>query len=215
MSETWFSDNYGDISVQGGANSGFQFEFHCERCGDAYRTPFKAYRKGQASGWISQAAGMFGGLLGQADSAVDQLAQAGWKSAWDEAFKESVVEAKGHFKRCARCFQHVCAKCYNAQMGLCMNCAPDAEVELQAAKAAGKAQGAAEVGQLAGYNVGTGMDTKRERQLVCPDCGAATKGAKFCPECGTKLATTVRCSCGNECEPGTKFCPECGEKVLA
>src|SRR5436190_10634901 len=155
MSETWFADNYTDMSVQSGVNAGFQFQFSCERCGDAYRTPFAPYRKAQAAGWIDRAAGIFGGILGQADGAAESLAQAGWKSAWDDSFRQSVAQAKAHFKRCSRCYQYVCARCFNAQTGLCLNCAPDAEVEMQAAKAAGKAQGASEVGHAAGNGEGT------------------------------------------------------------
>lgn len=214
MSETWFADNYSDLSVQGGVNAGFQFQFSCERCRDAYRTPFAPYRRGQAAGWLDKASGLLGGILGQADSAADSVAQAGWKSAWDEAFRNSVVEAKTHFKRCARCFQYVCAKCFNAPTGLCLNCAPDAEVEIEAAKAAGRVHGAVEVGQAAGHTDGTKLDPSRTRQLVCPQCGAEAHGAKFCPECGAKLATTVKCAgCGAESPPGTKFCPECGQKM--
>ncbi|HEY0867125.1 MAG TPA: zinc ribbon domain-containing protein [Fimbriimonas sp.] len=214
MSETWFSDNYGDLSVMSGVNAGFQFEFFCERCHDVYRTRFQPYRKAQAAGWLGTASNVLGGLLGQADNAADSYAQSGWKGAWDDAFRESVVEARGHFNRCAQCFQHVCAKCFDVQSGLCYNCAPDAEVAMQAAKASGRAQGAAETGHEAGYSAGKGIDVKRDRQLVCPECGAETHGAKFCPECGTKLATTLQCAgCGHEFPQGTKFCPECGEKL--
>ena len=214
MSETWFADNYSDLSVQSGVNAGFQFQFSCERCGDAYRTQFASYRKGQAAGWLDKATGFFSGILGQADAAAGSLAEAGWKSAWDESFRQAVTEAKGHFNRCARCFQYVCAKCFNASGGLCFNCAPDAEIEIEAGKATGKAQGASEVGQAAGHGEGIKMDASRDRQLVCPQCGVEAHGAKFCPECGAQLATTVKCGgCGAESPPGTKFCPECGQKM--
>lgn len=213
--EAWFSDNYSDLSMQSGLNAGFQFQFNCERCGDAYRTKFNPYRRAQAEGWLNQASGFLGGLLGNADNAAHTLADAGWKSAWDSAFRDAVTEAKANFHRCAKCFQYMCVKCFDAQSGLCYNCAPNAEVELQAAKAAGKATGAAEVGSAYGYAEGQKMDAAPSRQLVCPSCNAETHGAKFCPECGTKLSTALKCSqCGTESAEGTKFCPECGTGLV-
>jgi hypothetical protein len=214
MSETWFSDNFSDLSREGGVDSGFQFEFYCERCRDAFRTDVTNYRSGQAAGWLGKASGMLGGLLGQAGDAVEGVAQAGWHKAHDEAFRNSITEAKQHFKRCARCYQYVCAKCWNKDVGLCFNCAPDAEVEIEAAKASGMVYAAGEKAALEGIQQGKKMDVKRERQLVCPDCNAEVHGAKFCPECGKKMAVKEACpDCGTEVAPGTKFCPECGTKI--
>lgn len=214
MAENWFADNYADLSVQGGVNAGFQFEFRCERCQDAYRTRFQGYAAARAAGWLGQASGLIGGLLGQGSDAAGQLADAGWRKAWDGAFQNAAAEAKASFHRCARCFQMVCGKCFHEPSGLCFNCAPDAEVEMEAAKAMGKAMGASEVGQAAGYEAGKSLNAEKPRQLVCPKCGSETHGAKFCPECGEKLAVQAACpDCGHASPPGTKFCPECGAKM--
>ncbi|HZH97910.1 MAG TPA: hypothetical protein VEX38_02985, partial [Fimbriimonadaceae bacterium] len=123
MSQNWFSDNFSDLSNSQGVNAGFQFEFYCERCHNAYRTPFQGYKSGQAAGWLGRAAGMLGGVLGSADNAVSGLAEAGWAKARDDAFQQAVSQAKDHFHRCAKCFQYVCDKCWNRQKGLCFNCA--------------------------------------------------------------------------------------------
>ncbi len=50
---------------------------------------------------------------------------------------------------------------------------------------------------------------------ICPSCGASvSKSAKFCPECGNKLAVKKFCpECGNEISASSKFCPECGTKL--
>lgn len=50
---------------------------------------------------------------------------------------------------------------------------------------------------------------------VCTNCGATVSAtAKFCPECGTKLATKRFCSeCGSEVSATAKFCPNCGNKM--
>ena len=50
---------------------------------------------------------------------------------------------------------------------------------------------------------------------TCPSCGAGvSKSAKFCPECGNKLAVKKFCpECGKEISATAKFCPECGTKL--
>jgi hypothetical protein len=214
MSEIKFSKNYSDHSVTSGPNSGFQFEFNCERCGDAWRTDFVPYRGGQASSWIGKAAGIFGGLVGEASTAAEGLAEAGYGKAHDQAFAAAIEQAKNHFHRCARCMKYVCDPCWNQHSGLCRACAPDAEVEIEAARAAGQVYAAGEKAALEGIQRGKQMDVKKDRQLVCPKCHAETHGAKFCPECGFKLAVLTQCpKCSAEFPPGSKFCPECGEKL--
>ena len=49
----------------------------------------------------------------------------------------------------------------------------------------------------------------------CSNCGASmAMGAKFCIECGTKVApVTNKCgNCGGDFPENSKFCPECGQK---
>lgn len=213
MAETRFSDNYRDLSQPDGVDAGFQFEFYCERCSDTWRTSYKPYRSGQASGWLSKAAGLLGGVLGGASTALEGVAQAGWNSARDDAFSEAIADAKRHFHRCGKCFQYVCARCIDTEKGLCFNCAPNVEVEIAAARAQGEIQGATESAIEEGLQRGKRRDVKRDTQLVCPKCQAETHGAKFCPECGHKLGARHQCgACATEMEPGTKFCPECGKQ---
>lgn len=215
MSEIKFSKNFTDHSVASGANAGFQFEFNCERCGDAWRAEFVPYRGEQTSSWLGKAAGMFGGVLRDASSAVEGLAQAGYGKAHDAAFAAAIEQAKNHFHRCARCMKFACDACWNKDKGLCRDCAPDAEVEIDAARAAGEVEAAREAAQSEGKTRGQKIDVKRDRQLVCPQCNAETHGAKFCPECGCKLAVLSQCpKCSAEVSPGAKFCPECGDKLI-
>ena len=214
MSEIKFSKNFSDHSVHSGTDAGFQFEFYCERCNDAWRSEFSPFRGGQASSWLGKAAGFFGGVMGEASSAAEGLAQAGYGKAHDVAFVAAIEQAKNHFHRCARCLKFVCDVCWNNDKGLCRECAPDAQVEIEAARAAGEVYAAGEKAALEGIQRGTKMDVKRDRQLVCPQCGAETKGAKFCSECGAKLAQKVTCpGCQAEADQAVKFCPECGRKL--
>ena len=214
MTEIQFTENFNDLCVETGVNAGFQFEFYCESCHDTWRAEFVPYRSAQVSGWLGKAAGLLGGIASGVEGAAEGVAQSGYGSAKDEAFRAAVEKAKGHFHRCARCRNYVCATCWNKARGLCVGCAPDAAVELEAAKAQGEAAGAIEVAQAEGEARGKKLDVTRDRQLVCPSCGAPTRGAKFCPECGAQLATTTRCpKCSADVVPGTKFCPECGQKL--
>ncbi len=71
-------------------------------------------------------------------------------------------------------------------------------------------------GAVAGMVGGTMKEAVNEAQtqkiLKCTNCGTVLNaGAKFCPECGTKVITACP-KCGTLTN-GTKFCPECGEKL--
>ena len=71
-------------------------------------------------------------------------------------------------------------------------------------------------GAVAGMVGGTMKEAVNEtaipRAQKCTNCGAALAvGAKFCPECGTKVVTVCP-KCGTPVN-GAKFCPECGEKL--
>ncbi|TFW13787.1 zinc ribbon domain-containing protein [Duganella callida] len=211
--EMQFSSNYQDLSNASGVDAGFQFEFYCQRCSDRWRTRFEPYRSGQASGWVQKGASLFGGLLGSASSVLNGVAEAGWHSARDDAFTGAVAAAKAHFNRCGDCHRYVCEPCFDAAKGLCFNCAPNVNVAITQARAQGEITGAREVATEEGYARGRQRDATPAMQLVCPQCRTETHGAKFCPECGFRMAQQVACShCSTMLEPGTKFCTECGQR---
>ena len=58
-------------------------------------------------------------------------------------------------------------------------------------------------------------EEKADDSKFCPSCGAANpRAAKFCVECGAKLAQKGKCpKCGAEISGKSKFCPDCGEKL--
>jgi hypothetical protein len=213
MPEIRFSSNYQDLSQSSGVDAGFQFEFYCERCSDRWRTHYKPYRSGQASGWIQKGASIFGGLLGNASTVVSGMAQAGWHSARDEAFQEAIGDAKEHFNRCGNCHDYVCAPCFDAAHGLCFQCAPNVQVAITKARAQGEVRSAADRAETEGESRGTRHDVQQAMQLVCPQCRAETHGAKFCPECGYKMVQQVPCTaCSTMLQSGTRFCGECGHR---
>ena len=52
-------------------------------------------------------------------------------------------------------------------------------------------------------------------QPTCPKCAQPVPAdAKFCPECGAKLAATCP-ACNKDIPPSAKFCPYCGKKTPA
>jgi hypothetical protein len=145
---------------------------------------------------------------------MDGLAQAGWRKARDEACQAAIEQAKDHFHRCARCHQYVCDLCWKVSSGLCMNCSPSVEAEIEAARTQGQISAAAEKAMTEGMDRGKRMDMKTNRQLVCPQCGQPTSGGKFCGACGFKLAVVAKCpECDADVPPNAKFCAECGQKV--
>lgn len=201
-----FSDNYNDVST----DAGFQFEFYCEQCHDAWRSPFDRYAAGTAESILGAAEGLFGGIFGTARNAVGQMRNAGWSSAHDAALKKAVAAASNNFHRCPRCANHYCESCWNEDEGVCTVCVPRLDAELAAIRREAKISKAREVA----YASATVSKQDLEARVVsCKDCGAAVGRGKFCPECGTPVSLTRNCgSCEAEIPASAKFCPECGAK---
>ena len=205
MGEISFADNFNDISDE----TGFQFEFYCERCNDTWRCEYRRYIAGTASSILNTASGILGGVLGTADRVADHVKDAAYRSAHDKAFAAAIEDAKRHFHRCRQCGNYVCAKCYNPDIHLCTGCAPSI------AEAADVAKREAELDRATfdGYREGWKKDHKLAQYVICPGCGAHVSPAKFCSECGAELgAKTVCVKCGAELPEGAKFCPGCGAK---
>jgi hypothetical protein len=102
--EIQFRDNYHDIST----NSGFQFEFYCERCHDAWRSPFDRYAAGTLENALGAAESLLGGFFGSARNAVSNITSAGYSRAKDDALRSAVKQAVPHFHKCPRCSQNMC-----------------------------------------------------------------------------------------------------------
>jgi len=205
LTEIQFGDNYGDLSD----DTGFQFEFYCEGCNDAWRSEFKAYLPGKASRLLDAAGGILGGVLGGAGQAADYVKDAGYRTAHDKAFRQAIEEAKVHFNRCHRCGNYFCNKCFNPELNLCVGCAPS--VEEEASVAAREAE--IEMARAEAQEAVQAGKRKTDDNVVCPSCGARVIRAKFCSECGAELGKKLVCSsCGAELVPGAKFCPECGTR---
>lgn len=202
-----FVRNYSDESTE----RGFQFEFHCDRCGTGYRTSFKTSATGVVSEALDVASGLLGGLLGKAADVGDRIHSAAWEKAHDNAFLEAVKEVKPNFIQCPRCTEWVCREsCWNRERGLCKSCAPDVAAEYAAAQVDAEIQQGREAIREIDY-VTDKEQFKTAIRAACPSCGAAISGGKFCPECGAPLTEDKFCiECGSKILSTAKFCPECG-----
>jgi hypothetical protein len=209
MSMIRFTQNYDDLST----DRGFQFRFHCDRCGNGQMSSFQTSVIGVAGGLLHAAGNIFGGILGSAGNSAYEVQRAVGGKAHDDALATAVEEMRPHFRQCGRCGKWVCPDvCFNTKRGLCMECAPDLENEIAAAQAQAMKD---QVWQKAGEtDLISKVDIKKEVVAYCPECGAKAQGSKFCPECGKKLHAMNTCpKCSAECEAGTKFCPECGNRM--
>jgi membrane protease subunit (stomatin/prohibitin family) len=205
-----FVRNYSDHST----DKGYQFEFHCDRCGTGYRTRFKASVGGMVTGVLGAANSVFGGLFGTAADLGERARSATWQKARDEAFEEAVQELKPQFIQCPRCSSWVCRKsCWNTKKGLCKQCAPDLGVEMAAAQASRSVEEVWAHAAMAEEDKKLGKEYWREGiRASCPKCEAPlATNAKFCPECGAQLKAAAHCAqCGAKLTPNAKFCPDCG-----
>lgn len=220
-----FTRNYTDHSN----DTGYQFEFRCDKCGNGYRSTFTANKLGVAAGFLRAAGNIFGGSLSRAGYGADTIKDALRGSGWDDAFKEAIEEIRPKFHQCSRCGKWVCPQsCWNESRNMCEDCAPD----LHEAAAAAQAQVAVEqVGERARkYDQTGGLDMSTPQRAggyggssggaSCPSCHASNvPGAKFCAECGSKIpaagagAKTFCGECGAKLSASARFCAECGKSA--
>lgn len=205
-----FTDNYDDLSNP----DGYQFEFHCERCGNGYRSPFQPDIKEKGRGFLRAAGDLFGGGLGELSDAADSM---NWdegtnSKAKDKALAEAVEAVRDEFVQCRGCGDWVCKSvCWNAEIGQCVTCSPVVAEELSRAQAAAQIEQIQEKVKETDWTKDLNIGTRTK--VKCPSCNASVDGGKFCPECGEKLAKTGFCSeCGATLNEDAKFCPECGTK---
>jgi hypothetical protein len=199
-----FTNNYRDLST----DTGFQFEFCCERCGDGVRSQFKPSILGTASSVLNVASNFLGGILGGASNAANSARNATWEREHDGAFRAAIEEVRPSFTRCPRCTNYVCASCWNQAAGLCAGCAPHLGTELAASKSDVALQQMREkVAQSQQFS-----SDISGKHTTCPACGAPTGDMKFCGACGARLSLR-RCANGHEVGPDMRFCGECGSPV--
>ena len=211
-----FVANYEDLST----DKGYQFKFLCDKCGNGFLSSYETNKLNAAAGLLEAAGSLFGGFLGKAGETAFEVQRAIGGPAHDKALQKAVEEGKGHFHQCKRCAQWVCPDvCWNGEVGLCHNCAPDAAVEMAAQQALATSEQIYTKTRENDYTAK--MDFEKVHSVAtnaCPKCSADLPvGAKFCGECGTAQAAAPKpfcAGCGTELH-GAKFCPECGKAAAA
>ena len=207
-----FVANYDDLST----DRGYQFKFHCDKCGNGVMSPFETNVLGTGAGLLRAAGDLFGGVFGAASNSAYDIQRAIGGKGHDEALKRAVEAGQKHFHQCTRCGHWVCPEvCWNEQSGLCDGCAPKEQEELAAQKAQVTAEQIAAKAREQNYV--EDLDFSKSGLAVCA-CGTKMpSNAKFCPECGkpnvkAQAKPHFCMSCGTKMEAGVKFCPECGTK---
>ena len=209
MATIEFTDNYQDLSTE----SGYQFKFICERCGNGYMSTWKASKAGMATGLLRGAGSMFGGFLGSASSGAERLQDLVQGPGHDAALKEAVAEIRPKFIQCKRCGQWVCGEvCWNAERGLCVGCAPMAQREISSLQAQITIDQAGE--KLRQQDLTEGLDLRGFR------CGRSvlraesrTRGASSAPSAAPPCFLRASAPSVAQVQAGLKFCPECGAKM--
>ena len=206
-----FTRNYTDRSN----DTGFQFEFFCDKCGNGHMSRFQASSIGilaklmRAAGWI------FGSYWswGYAGDSVKDVFRGKGR---DTAYEKAIGEAKQHFRCCTRCGHWVCPdRCWNAQAGVCTACAPDLRGEAVVIQAQVAREQLRDKARHADQTAGIDM-AKEQAFPACPHCGAAVNGGKFCQHCGQTIAAKPICpKCQHEVQPGSRFCGDCGAPAAA
>jgi hypothetical protein len=202
-----FTNNYTDQSSE----RGFQFQFHCRKCGNGYMSSFRENKLGAAASAINVAASLFGGIFGRAAQSAYTIQSYAAGPQHDAALDAAVKEISPLFKQCTRCGSWVCEPvCWNKKAGLCETCAPDLEEEIASAQAQAAKQQAMSKATTVDYLAG--RDMVEPAAAICSSCGAKTQGGKFCPECGSSVRQQRKCAhCGHAADGTPKFCPECGK----
>jgi hypothetical protein len=225
-----FTSNYADVSTY----EGYQFEFHCQRCGNGYRSAFRHSVTGFGGRIAALGGGLLGGEIGAKVQEVGLLAQ--WDrsstrgSTNDKRLLEASEDVAGQFVQCRGCAEWVCRDvCWDERAGCCSRCArargqgaptgfgaaqpgigaPPAYVQRPACGGPTSAFGR----PRAGYGPPRVSLRHPGRPGApagpcCPGCGATATG-RFCAQCGGPLAPLACGGCGAPSQ-GTPFCPQCG-----
>jgi hypothetical protein len=144
MEKTKFTQKYRDLST----DSGFQFEFLCDRCGKAHVSDLQPVKGDESYLWtdnvkISPSMGLGTADAGSSmptgsashfmNAAKDRLREeigsekrahsAAWLKKHAAAFRRAVRNAKHHFHQCKGCGQWVGEDCWEQERGLCKDCA--------------------------------------------------------------------------------------------
>jgi hypothetical protein len=210
-----FTNNYTDQSTR----EGYQFEFHCMRCGNGYASSFRKSVTGFGGRLLKMGGDLIGGEVGE------KASQLGWDAEWmrdgnrgstrDKHLEAAVEEMRGNFTQCNRCGQWVCKQvCWNHERGLCTTCAPRLDQEIAGMQASAQVAQLNEKIQQVDWT--RDVNYRDEAVGLCASCNQPSGGGKFCQSCGAPQAAAPAATkrfcgnCGSQIAAGMSFCTECG-----
>lgn len=216
MAATAFTRNYRDHSN----DTGYQFEFFCDKCGNGFRSSFQASALGVGSKIAKGLGALFGGRkMWAAGIAADHMKDGLRGKAWDDAFQQAIDELRPRFHQCTRCGHWVCPEaCWNEERQLCEDCAPNLAEEAAHHQANIAAHQLAD--KMRKVDHVAGVDPAAMMLGACPHCKTRLQaGKKFCAGCGKPVGSGAARSfctgCGAELAAGARFCGDCGQPAGA
>src|SRR5215212_7075108 len=192
MAMIQFVSNYDDLST----DRGYQFKFHCDKCGNGYMSRFQPSATGTAGSLLRAAGSLFGGWASSAGDSAYEIQRTVGGKAHDAALAKAVEEGKQHFHQCSRCGKWVCPEvCWNAQAGQCEECAPDYQEELASAHAHAKADAtrqqlnekAQATDYVSGVDMGAGSTVKAPAPAQPQQAAAGAACSANCSACGVEV----------------------------
>jgi hypothetical protein len=118
---------YQDHSDQG--RGYFQFSFHCPECDYSVMTNTQRSTTATATRVMDLGVGLIGGFWGRAAEQGEQMFGSRWEKEHDQALVKAWDEIKQDFRYCNKCKRTVCFRCWNPQINMCNNCAPDLKAD--------------------------------------------------------------------------------------
>src|SRR5512138_2892091 len=157
-----FTRNYNDLST----DTGFQFEFSCDRCGNGYQTEFQASTLGTVTNALDAASNLFGGIFGSAANAARSFCKACAPVLEEEYPAIQVQAAIRDAQEKADTVDYVSAdKFKQTIVAACPHCGA----------------------KVSGGKFCPECGKPLASEKFCKNCGVKLEAsAKFCAECGTK-----------------------------
>lgn len=118
---------YQDHSDQG--RGFFQFSFHCPECDYSVMTNTQRSTTATATRAMDLGVGLIGGFFGRAAQQGEEMFGARWEKEKDQALTKAWEDIKKDFRYCNQCKRTVCFRCWNPQINMCNNCAPDLKAD--------------------------------------------------------------------------------------
>ncbi|GCE18000.1 zinc ribbon domain-containing protein [Dictyobacter kobayashii] len=118
---------YQDYSDQ--SQGYFAFRFACQRCHwQIDTTPIRS-SVSTATNIMDIGVGFLGGFWGRAAEAGEKIYGTQWHTEQAQALQKAWGEIQHNFHLCPKCHYTVCMRCFNIQLNLCTECAPDLKTD--------------------------------------------------------------------------------------